>query len=146
MQQRRVEESLRIVVHGNLFHAMEEIPSLGVAQCRSDVVELLDDEYNVVGQGVVQKNFTCGMELHNVKLCPFQAAIHVTQVVDGRRWVGELVGGYLSDCLEQIVRWRAILVSWIEISELGIRIRGRKRRDCPVSLEFVPILDFCDVE
>ena len=98
------------MVRGNLFHAMEEIPSPGMAQCRSDVVELLDDEHNLVGQGVVQKNFTCRMELHDVKLHPFEVAVYVTQVVDRSKWVGELVGDYLSDCLGQIVRWCRILV------------------------------------
>ena len=95
---------------------------------------------------MVQKNFLCGMELCDVKLRPSEVAVHVTQVVDGNKWVGELVGDYLSTCLGQIVYWCCILVCWTEILELETRIRGRERRDCPVSLEFALVFYFCDVE
>jgi hypothetical protein len=45
-------------------------------------VELLGPGDNVVGTGVLQDNIKCGMELNAVKLCPFEVAVQVLQVLD----------------------------------------------------------------
>jgi hypothetical protein len=44
-------------------------------------VELLGLGDTVVGTGVLQDNIKCGMELNAVKLCPFEVAVQVVQVV-----------------------------------------------------------------
>jgi hypothetical protein len=45
-------------------------------------VELLGPGGNVVGTGVLQDNIKCRMELNAVKLCPFEVAVQVVQVLD----------------------------------------------------------------
>jgi hypothetical protein len=45
-------------------------------------VELLGPGGNVLGTGVLQDNIKCGMELNAVKLCPFEVAVQVVQVLD----------------------------------------------------------------
>src|SRR5665811_2420065 len=45
-------------------------------------VELLGPEGNVVGTGVLQDNIKCGMELNAVKLCRFEVAVQVVQVLE----------------------------------------------------------------
>ena len=98
------------MVRRNLFYESEELPPPSMAECGSEVVELLDDESNVVGKGVVFNNFTCGMELHDVKLCPSKIGVRITHVLDGSKWVGELVGEFLCDCVGEIVWWPGIQV------------------------------------
>ena len=89
-----------------------------MADFGSEVVQLLGDEGNIVGEGVVEKNFKCGMKLHDVKLRSFEVAVCVTHVVDENKWVGELVGDLLCDFLRKIVRWHRTLVQSIESSNL----------------------------
>jgi hypothetical protein len=48
----------------------------------SGTVELLRPGGNVVGTGVLQDNINCGMELNAVKLCPFEVAVQVVQVLE----------------------------------------------------------------
>ena len=83
-------------------------------------MELLDDESNVVGKGMVQNNFTCGMELHDVKLRLSEVVVCITHVVDGSKWVGKLVGEFLCDCVGEIVRWRCIQVRCIKRTHKGL--------------------------
>jgi hypothetical protein len=49
-------------------------------------MELLGPGGNVVGTGVFQDNIKCGMELNAMKLCPFEVAVQVVQVVDESVW------------------------------------------------------------
>jgi hypothetical protein len=69
-------------------------------------VELLGPGGNVVGTGVLQDNIKCGMELNVVKLCPFEVAVQVVQVLDESVWTGEIVGEQLGQCVGFIIRWR----------------------------------------
>jgi hypothetical protein len=69
-------------------------------------VELLGPGGNVVGMGVLQDNIKCGMELNVVKLCPFEVAVQVVQVLDDSVWTGEIVGERLSQCVGFVIRWR----------------------------------------
>ena len=135
-EQRGVVESVRSMVCGTLFNESEELPPPTIAQCGSEVVELLDDECNVIEKGVVQKKFICGIELLDVKLCPCEVAVCVTYVVDGSKWVGELVGEFLYDCVGEIVHWRCIRVRSTELLEAGMRIREREIAEVPILLEF----------
>jgi hypothetical protein len=61
---------------------------------------------NVVGTGVLQDNIKCGMELNAVKLCPFEVALQVVQVLDESMWIGEIVGEWLGQCVGFVIRWR----------------------------------------
>jgi hypothetical protein len=69
-------------------------------------VELLGPGGNVVGSGVLQDNIKCGMELNAVKLCPFQVALQVGQVLDESVWTGEIVGEWLGQCVGFVICWR----------------------------------------
>jgi hypothetical protein len=69
-------------------------------------VELLGPGGNVVGMGVLQDNIKCGMELNTVKLCPFEVAIQVVQVLDESVWTGEIVGEWLGQCVGFVIRWK----------------------------------------
>jgi hypothetical protein len=69
-------------------------------------VELLGPGGNVVGTGVLQDNIKCGMELNAVKLCPFEVAVQVVQVLDESVWTGEIVGERLGQCVGFVIRWR----------------------------------------
>jgi len=67
------------------------------------MVQLLGDNGNVVGVGEVDMSFTCGVKLHQVKLRLFEIVVHVTHVVDETKWVGELVGKLLGNCVEKVI-------------------------------------------
>jgi hypothetical protein len=69
-------------------------------------VELLGPGGNVVGTGVLQDNIKCGMELNVMKLCPFEVAIQVIQVLEESVWTGKIVGERLGQCVGFVIRWR----------------------------------------
>jgi hypothetical protein len=69
-------------------------------------VDLLGPGGNVVGTGVLQENIKYGMELNAVKLCPFEVAVQVVQVLDESVWTGEIVGERLGQCVGFVIRWR----------------------------------------
>src|SRR5450759_2522824 len=69
-------------------------------------VELLGPGGIVVGTGVLQHNIQCGMELNAVKLCPFEVAVRVVQVLEESVWTGEIVGERLGQCVGMVIRWR----------------------------------------
>jgi hypothetical protein len=69
-------------------------------------VELLGLGVNVVGTGVLQDNIKCGMELNAMKLCLFEVAVQVVQVLDESVWTGEIVGERLGQCVGFVIRWR----------------------------------------
>jgi hypothetical protein len=69
-------------------------------------VELLGPGGNVVGTGVLQDNIKCRMELNAVKLCPFEVAVQVVQVLDESVWTWEIVGERLGQCVSFVIRWR----------------------------------------
>jgi hypothetical protein len=71
-------------------------------------VELLGAGGNVVGTGVLQKNIKCGMELNAVKLCSFEVAVQVVQVLDESVWTGEIVGERLGQCVGCVICWRRV--------------------------------------
>jgi hypothetical protein len=70
------------------------------------IVELLGPGDNVVGTGVLQDNIKYGMELNAMKLCPFEVAVQVVQVLDESVWTGEIVGEQLGQCVGFVIRWR----------------------------------------
>jgi hypothetical protein len=74
-----------------------EVPGMGT-------VELLGPGGTVVGMGVLQENIKCGMELNAVKLCPFEVAVQVVQVLDESVWTGEIVGERLGQCVGFVIR------------------------------------------
>jgi len=45
-------------------------------------MELLNEEGNIVGIGVVDGSIKCGMELNNLKLFPFEVVVCVSWVID----------------------------------------------------------------
>ena len=69
-------------------------------------MELLGLEGNVVGTGVLQDNIKCGMELNAVKLCSFEVAVQVVQVLKESVWTGEIVGEQLGQCVGFAICWR----------------------------------------
>jgi hypothetical protein len=46
------------------------------------------------------------MELNAVKLCPFEVAVQVVQVLDESVWTGEIVGERLGQYIDFVIRWR----------------------------------------
>jgi hypothetical protein len=71
-------------------------------------VELLGPGNNVVGTGVLQDNIKCRMELNAMKLCPFEVAVQVVQVLDESVWTGEIVGERLGQCGGFVICWRRV--------------------------------------
>jgi hypothetical protein len=69
-------------------------------------VELLGPGGNVFGTGVLQDNIKYGMELNVVKLCPFEVAVQVVQVLHESVWTGEIVGERLGQCVGFVIHWR----------------------------------------
>jgi hypothetical protein len=90
-------------------------------------VEFLGPGGNVVGTGVLQDNIKYGMELNAVKLCPFEVAVQVVQVLDESVWIGEIVGEWLGQCVGFVIRWRRADVRSISGGRLALRnlVRGR---------------------
>ena len=84
------------------------------------MVELLNANNIVVGTGMINNNFKCGMELNAVKLCPFEVAIRVVHVYDGSVWTGELVGERLNECVGLTIRWEKARVRTIEGTSTSI--------------------------
>jgi hypothetical protein len=73
------------VVRGSrirLFQDGRELIQRSTEVPRTGIVELLGLGGNVVGTGVLQDNIKCGMELNAMKLCPFEVAVQVVQVLD----------------------------------------------------------------
>jgi hypothetical protein len=97
-----------------------EVPGTGT-------VEFLGPGGNVVGTGVLQDNIKYGMELNAVKLCPFEVAVQVVQVLDESVWIGEIVGEWLGQCVGFVMRWRRADVRSISGGRLALRnlVRGR---------------------
>jgi hypothetical protein len=97
------------VVRGSrikLFHDGRESMQRSTEVPGTGEVELLGPGGNVVGTGVLQENIKYGMELNAVKLCPFEVAIQVVQVLDEFVWTGEIVGERLGQCVGFVIRWR----------------------------------------
>jgi hypothetical protein len=97
------------VVRGSLirlFHDGRESMQRSMEVPGTSTVELLGPGGNVVGTGVLQENIKCGMELNAVKLCPFEVAVQVVQVLDESIWTGEIVGERLGQCVGFVIRWR----------------------------------------
>jgi len=113
-----VGERLARVVRVRLFEDEDSRPTTEVPQSTTRMVQLLGENGEVVGVGVEDTSFTCGIELHQVKLRPFEIVVRITHVVDERQWVGELVGKYLGDCMEKVIRWRRSSVRWAHPSEV----------------------------
>jgi hypothetical protein len=66
------------------------------------------------------------MELNAVKLCPFEVAVQVVQVLDESVWTGEIVGERLGQCVGFVKRWRRVDVQSVSggtssIAESGAR-------------------------
>jgi len=51
-----------------------------------DIVQLISEVDVGVGLDVIDDNITCEMELHHVKLWPYEVAMHMLQVVDDTIW------------------------------------------------------------
>ena len=109
-EQRSIGERLLRVVRGRLFE--EEDPPRAVAGLEAIVgmVDLLGEDGGIVGVGVVDNSIASGVELHQVKLCPFKVAVHIICALDEIEWVGEVVGRLLSNCVGKVVRWLRTLV------------------------------------
>ena len=69
-------------------------------------MELLGPGGNIVGIRVLQDNIKCRMELNAVKLCPFEVAIQVVQVLDESVWTREIVEEWLGQCVGFVIRWK----------------------------------------
>jgi hypothetical protein len=65
-----------------LFQDVRESIQRSTEVLGTGTVELLGPGGNVVGLGVLQDNIKCRMELNTVKLCPFEVAVQVVQVLD----------------------------------------------------------------
>jgi hypothetical protein len=78
------------------------------------MVDLLGPCGTVVGTGVVQGNIKSGMELHGVKLCPFEVAVQVVRVVDESVWTVEILGERLGQCAGLVIRWRRAAIRNVE--------------------------------
>jgi hypothetical protein len=97
------------VVRGSrirLFHDGRESMQRSTEVPGTGEVELLGARGNVVGTGVLQENIKCGMELNAVKLCLFEVAVQVVQVLDESVWTWEIVGERLGQCVGCVIRWR----------------------------------------
>ena len=145
-EERGVGEGIHSVIRGNLFNEEDELLFSGMADRRSEIVQLLGDEGDVVGEGVLEKNITYRMELHDVKLCPSEVAIRVTRSIDKNKWVGEIVGDLLCDCVGELVWWHCVLVQTSKPLKLTSRNVERERRKFHFSLESIAPSYFCDVE
>ena len=91
------------------------------------IVELLGPGDNVVGTGVLQNNIKCGMELNAVKLCPFEVAIQIVQVLEESMWTGEIVGEWLGQCVGLVIRWRRVEVRSVSGGMSSVRESGARQ-------------------
>jgi hypothetical protein len=101
-----VEERVVRGSHIRLFQDAKDSIQRSTEVRGTGIVELLGPGDNVVGMGVLQDNIKCGMELNAMKLCPFEVAVQVVQVLDESMWIGEIVGERLGQCVGFVIRWR----------------------------------------
>jgi len=67
------------------------------------MVQLLKEDGIIMGFGVLDTNFTCGVELHQMKLRPYKVAIRVTHALDERKWISELLKEFFGDCVNKVI-------------------------------------------
>jgi hypothetical protein len=103
---RSVGERVVQGTHIRLFQDARESIQRSTEVRGTGTLEFLGPGGNVVGTGVLQDNIKCGMELNAVKLCPFEVAIQVVQVLHESVWTGEIVGERLGQCVGFVIRWR----------------------------------------
>ena len=74
----------RMVQHSciSLFQDARESIQRSTEVQGTGTLELLRPGDNVVGTGVLQDNIKCGMELNAMKLCLFEVALQVVQVLE----------------------------------------------------------------
>ena len=101
-----------------LFDGDDNVLGNRVLCATNGMVQLLADDDNVVGIGVVDTSLTSGDKLHQVKLRPYEIAIRVTHVVDETKWVGEVVGEYLSNCIDKVIQWWRSSIRWARPSNI----------------------------
>jgi hypothetical protein len=103
--------------------------------------ELLGLGENVVGMGVINENIKCGMELNTVKLCPSEVAVRVIEVRDGFVWTGEIVEGWLGQCVGLVIWWKRSLLRNLEGRRVSL---GKSSKDQNFSFPalVVPEFDF----
>lgn len=56
-----------------------------------------------------------GIELHGLKLFPYEVAVHITQIDDALHWTGEVVGERIGLCIGLIICWNRSLVRVVAI-------------------------------
>ena len=105
----------------NLFQdARESIQRSTKVRGRA-TLELLGLGGNVVGTEALQDNIKYGMELNTVKLCLFEVAVQVVQVLEESVWTGEILGEWLGQCVGFVLCWRRVDVQSVstETSNVG---------------------------
>jgi hypothetical protein len=125
------------VVRGNrirLFHDGRESMQRSMEVPGTGTVELLGLGGTVVGTGVLQENIKCGMELNAVKLCSFEVAVQVVQVLDESMWTGEIVGERLGQCVGFVIRWRRANVRSVSggtcsVAESGAQVQSQLEQE-----------------
>ena len=90
----------------SLFHDARESIQRNTKVQGKGTVELLGLGDNVVGMGILQDNIKSAMELNAVKLCPFEVAVQVVQVLEEFVWTGEIVREQLGQCIGFVICWR----------------------------------------
>jgi hypothetical protein len=146
-EQRSIGERLARVVRRELFQEEDRQPINGLYQAANGMVQLLGDDGTVVGVGMVDNSITCGTELHQVKLRPFEIAVHVTHAAEEREWVGEVVGKVLGDCVGKVIRWRRSSICWAHPSEVRTtNTTAREEQNFSFPPVPTPQFDFHDME
>jgi len=111
------------------------------------MVQLLGDNGSIVGVGVVDTSFTCGSELHQVKLRPIEIVVHVTHALDETKWIGEVVGKFMGDCVDKVIQWSRASVCWAHPSEVRMTSTSpREGQNFSSFLVRAPEFDFHDIE
>ena len=87
----------------SLFQDARESLQRSTEVWRRGTLELLGPGGYVVGTGVLQDNIKCGMELNAVKLCLFEVAVQVVQVLEEFVWTGEIFGERLGQCVGFVI-------------------------------------------
>ena len=83
-----------------------------------------------------------GMELHGLKLFPYEVAVHITRVDDASHWIREIVGERLGFCMDLIIRWNHYFLRVVAIEPNFLNASGEDASQTSPTQTMAPVFDF----
>ena len=109
---------------------------------RRQTVELLSAIGDVVGMATTELALGSGMELHGLKLFPYEVAVHITRVDDASHWTGEVIGERLGLCMDLIIRWNRSFLRVVAIEPNILNALGEDVSQTSPTQTMAPVFDF----